>query len=247
VTRAVAVLEILARSASPLGPTEIARRLGLAKSSVANLCTALEAAGMVQRDHGGWSLGYKVVELGQAFLSGTDLVTEFRRHTADLPAAAQETVLLAVLDDLDVLYIARHDGTQPIRLASDVGRRLPAVVTGLGKAMLAQLPPDELDARLSRVTELPRLTARAHTSLASLREDLDRIRRRGYAIDDQQNTDGVVCYGVALPHPTGAHTAGTRTAVSVTLLAARDNDELSAGLVADLRQLASHLARTTAW
>lgn len=241
VTRAAAVLEVLARSPQPLGPTDIARRLGLAKSSVANLCAALEAAGMVRRENGGWSLGYKVVELGQAFLAGTDVITEFRRHAATLPAAAQETLLLAVLDDLDVIYLARHDGSQPIRLASDIGRRLPAVVTGLGKAMLAHLPPHELDARLTRITELPRLTARSHPTLASLRADLERTRERGYAIDDQQNTDGVVCYGVALPQG-----SGTPTAVSVTLLAARATDDLETRLVTDLRHLAAQLAHTTA-
>ncbi|WP_245849529.1 IclR family transcriptional regulator, partial [Lentzea kentuckyensis] len=140
VTRAVALVEELARHRKPVGIAELARSLDLAKSTVSNLCTALEGTRMIRRVEGGWQLGYKVVELGQAFLAGSDVVEEFRRATSRLPVGAQETILLAVLDGPDVVYLARHDGSQSIRLASDIGRRMPAVVTALGKAMLATLP-----------------------------------------------------------------------------------------------------------
>ncbi|WP_425434902.1 IclR family transcriptional regulator domain-containing protein [Lentzea albida] len=72
-----------------------------------------------------------------------------------MPVAARETVLLAVLDGVEVVSLARHGGTQPIRLASDTGRRMPAVVTALGKAVPASLPVVEMDARLAGVGELP--------------------------------------------------------------------------------------------
>lgn len=237
VTRAVALLEELARSGDPLTLTELARRLDLAKSTVANLCAALEGSGMVRRSDTRWALGYKVVELGQGFLSGTDLVTEFRRLTDELPTGQSETLLLAVLDGPDVLYLARHDGTQPIRLASDVGRRLPAVVTALGKAMLSTLPDDELDRRLAEVGDLPVLTARSHRTLEGLRADLAATRARGYAVDDEQNTEGVTCFGVALPG-----WSEPPTAVSTTLLTARVTPELRDSLVADLTALARRLA-----
>ncbi|NKE63519.1 helix-turn-helix domain-containing protein [Lentzea sp. PSKA42] len=141
VTRAVALVEELARQRRPVGIAELARALDLAKSSVANLCAALEGTHMIRRVEGGWALGYKVVELGQAFLAGTDLVEEFRRTATTLPVGAPETMLLAVLEGTEVVYLARHDGCQPVRLASDIGRRMPAVVTALGKAMLASNQP----------------------------------------------------------------------------------------------------------
>ncbi len=237
VTRAVALLEELARNSQPLTLTELARRLDLAKSTVANLCAALEGSGMVRRTDTRWALGYKVVELGQGFLSGTDLIAEFRRLTADLPAGHQETLLLAVLDGPDVLYLARHDGTQPVRLASDVGRRLPAVATSLGKAMLAALPPDRLDGWLSQLGDLPILTPRSHRTLDGLRADLAATRARGYSIDDDQNTEGVTCFGVALPGR-----LDPPTAVSTTLLTARVSPDLRSSLVRDLTQLAERLA-----
>lgn len=240
VTRAVAVLEILSQSRRPLTMTELARALDLAKSTVANLCTALEDSHMIRRVDGRWALDYKVLELGQGFLAGTDIVSEFRTATAALPVASQETLLLATLDDLDVVYLARHDGSRPVRLASDIGRRMPAVVTSLGKAMLASLPLEEMDRRLARVRELPAFTPRSHRTMDALRRDLESIRERGYAVDDEQNTEGITCVGVALP---GNRT--TPVAVSATLLTARFTTHLRETLVDDLDTLARRLARVS--
>ncbi len=240
VTRAVGLLEELARTGRPMTLTDLARSLDLAKSTVANLCAALEDSHMIRRVDGRWALGYKVVELGQGFLASTDLVEEFRRLSDTLPVASAETVLLAVLDDLDVVYLARHDGSQPIRLASDVGRRLPAVVTALGKAMLAGLPPQDLKERLGRIDELPMLTPRSHRSMDALLRDLDATRERGYAVDDEQNTEGVTCVGVAVPSR-----GDTPTAVSATMLTARVTTTLRETVVRDLGDLAAQLAQFT--
>ncbi|WP_158102820.1 IclR family transcriptional regulator [Lentzea kentuckyensis] len=238
-TRAVALVEELARQRRPLGIAELARSLDLAKSTVANLCTALEGAKMIRRVDGRWALGYKVVELGQAFLASTDLVEEFRRAAPKLQVGAQETILLALLEGLEVVYLARHDGTQPIRLASDIGRRMPAVVTALGKAMLASLDDDELERRLATIDELPVLTERSFRTMDELRRDLDKTRARGYALDDEQNTEGVVCVSVAVPGSTGA----TPAAVSATLLKARLTGDMRERLSADLTTLARELSR----
>lgn len=233
--RAVQVLEALALSPTAATVTELAVAIPLAKSSVSNLLTTLEVAGMVRRSHGGWSLTYKTLELGQSVLASTDLVAEFRRVVASMSYLKADTTLLAVLDGLDVLYLARHDGQQQIRLASDIGRRMPAVVTSLGKAMLAALPDDELDRRLSAVGEMPRPTRRSHRTVDDLRRDLIATRQRGYAVDDEQNTIGVTCFGVAL---SGEQPA----AVSTTMLSNRITPNLQEHIVTELAQLATQLS-----
>ncbi|USX53988.1 IclR family transcriptional regulator [Lentzea sp. HUAS12] len=238
VTRAIGVLEELSRRGVPTRLADLARSLDLAKSTVANVCAALEDSHVVRRVDGLWALDYRVVEFGQSFLASTDIVAEFRRAAATLPTAHAETMLLAILDGTDVLYLARHDGTQPIRLASDIGRRMPAVVTALGKAMLAQLPPAQLEQRLAEVGELPVLTSRSHRSVESLKEDLEVTARRGYAMDDQQNTEGVSCFGVAVPGG-----PSRSIAVSATLLSARVTDQLREDIVADLTTLSRAVAR----
>ena len=179
---------------------------------------------------------YCAIEFGQAVLGSTDLVSEFRRAVNTLPTLRRDTVLLAALDGAEVLYLARHDGQQPIRLASDIGRRMPAVVTSLGKAMLAALPVDTLEELLDGMGPLPRPTKRSHRNVAELRRDLVRVRQRGYAVDDEQNTIGVTCLGVAIPG------AVRPAAVSTTLLSQRMTPEVRIELVSELQTLASRLA-----
>lgn len=234
--RAIQVLDALARHHGPATLSEVATSIPLPKSSTSNLLVTLEVAGMVRRVGTGWLLGYKALEFGQAVLGSTDLVSEFRRAVNTLPTLRRDTVLLAALDGAEVLYLARHDGQQPIRLASDIGRRMPAVVTSLGKAMLAALPDDALAELLEGVGPLPRPTKRSHRTVAELRRDLARVRERGYAVDDEQNTIGVTCLGVAIPG------AARPCAVSTTLLTQRVTPELRQHLVSELLTLASRLA-----
>ncbi len=241
VTRSAALLDQLAApGAGPLGLSDLARRLELPKSSIANLCNALEEAGLIRRVDGRYSLGHKLVELASAYLSKVDLLREFHDRARTLPTASQETMLFAVLDDLDVLYLARHDGTQPIRLASDVGRRMPATCTALGKAMLASLPAEMIDARLVALGDLPRLTAKSNGSGAELLADIHRVRARGYSIDDEENTEGIMCFSMALPWAGGNHAP---RAVSVTLLKARATKGLQDDLIADLHDLVAYMPK----
>ena len=244
VTRAAAILDVLASDsvADPTSPTQLsdlARRLDLPKSSVANICTALLETGLIRRVGTGFGLGRRLAELGGAYLATVDQVQAFSELTEQLAVVSEETAHLAILDGLEVTYLARHDGRQAIRIASEIGRRLPASCTALGKAALASLPPEELSLRLRGVEQLPVLTSRSHRQVAALLDDLDEVRGRGYAVDDEETSEGIVCLGVAVPRPSPAE---AHYAVSVTLLKARADAERRAALVADLRRLARLLA-----
>lgn len=240
VTRAATLLGVLAEnSGEPAGPSELARRLGIPKSSVANICAALADAGFVRRIGTGFALGRRLAELGGAYLTTVDQVQEFYEASRQLPNGTDETVQFAVLDGLDVTYLARHDGRQQIRLTSGIGRRLPAVSTATGKAALASLDDRDLDRRLATLTELPKPTPNAHRTVAELRDDLDEVRRRGYAIDDEENVEGVVCYGVVIP---SRQPGEGPYATSITLLKARATPDRVPGIVEDLRWLAAELS-----
>ena len=240
VTRAGAILDMLAENAGQAaGPSELARRLGLPKSSIANICNALADIGLVRRIGTGFALGRKLAELGGAYLASIDQVQEFQEACQLLPAGSEETVQLAILDGLDMIYLARHDGRQPVRLTSQIGRRLPATVTATGKASLASLDPAELDRRLSDVGELPVLTANSHRTVDALRADLERVRARGYAMDDEETVEGVVCFGVLVP---GRQPGDGPYAASITLLKARATDERVPLLIDDLHLLADQLS-----
>jgi DNA-binding IclR family transcriptional regulator len=240
VTRAAAILAVLASEPSAAaGPSELARRLKLPKSSIANICSALVDAGLLRRTAGGFALGRMLAELGGAYLATVDQVQEFYEACTELRAASEETLQLAVLDGLEVTYIARHDGRQPIRLASEIGRRLPATCTALGKAALASLERDELATRLNGVTRLTTLTPNSHRTVPALLADLERVRARGYAVDEEETAEGVVCLGVAIP---GRRAGQGPYAASVTLLKVRADADRRQALAADLRRLARRLA-----
>jgi DNA-binding IclR family transcriptional regulator len=223
ITRAAAILDVLAdRNGVPVSASDLARILQRPKSSTANLCTALESTGLISRRAAGYVLGRKLAELGGRFLSSVDEVTEFYQLCRRSAVLSRETVRASVLDGLDVLYLARYDGVQPLRMTANIGDRFPATCTATGKAMMAYLDPAVLTDRLRGTTTLPALTARSITSVPELLAQLEVIRERGWAIDDQETTIGVTCFAIAVGPPR----APARFAVSVTTLTSRLGTEV---------------------
>ena len=243
VVRAAALLDVLAQpGVGALGPSDLARRLDLPKSTVANLCLALEQVRLVRWVDGRYELGPRILELAAGYRESNDPISGFREASRRLRWASQETVNLATIERAEIIYLARHEGTQPIRLAPGIGRRMPAPCSGLGKAMLAQLDTAEVEARIGSLPAFPILTPHSIPNLAALLEDLEAVRQRGYAIDDEENSIGLICYAVALPL---ARPGAPQRAVSVTLLKARATDTLRDHLVEELRELAAELSHLT--
>jgi DNA-binding IclR family transcriptional regulator len=237
ITRAAAILSALAESGSrPVSISELARRLGLPKSSTANLCQALEAERLLSRHEAGFTLGRRLVELGGAYLSTVDQVQEFYAACRRQPNIARQTARVAVLDGLDVLYLARYDGTQPIRLTANIGDRFPAHCTATGKALLAQLDPLVLDERLRGRHRLIGLTDRSITDPGLLRAELDRVRVRGYAVDDEETTPGVTCLAISVP---GFRTDSDPFAISVTSMSSHLDETMRDTLLGELRSVGS--------
>lgn len=239
VTRAAAILSALAEAGGqPVSVSELSRRLGLPKSSTANLCLALEVERLLSRQEGGYLLGRRLVELGGAYLSTIDQVQEFYAACRRQPNISQQTARVAVLDGLDVLYLARYDGTQPIRLTANIGDRFPAHCTATGKALLAQLEPLVLDERLRGRQRLVGLTERSITDPKVLRAVLAETRAQGYAVDDEETTPGVTCLSIAVP---GFRTDSEPFAISVTSMSSRLDDGLRESLLGELKAIGTAL------
>ena len=239
VTRAAAILQLLAENNGlPAGPSELARRLGLPKSSIANISSALADTGLLRRVGTGFALGRTLAELGGAYLATVDEVQEFYETCHELPSASVETVQLAILDGAEMTYLARHDGQQPVRLTSQIGRRLAASHTATGKAALATLDDEEVRRRYEG-RRLPVMTSRSHATVGALLQDLEVVRQRGYAIDDEETVEGVVCYGIVIP---GRRPGEGPYAASITLLKVRATDEREQLLLADLHLLQDRLS-----
>ncbi|MCI9889271.1 IclR family transcriptional regulator [Micrococcales bacterium 31B] len=237
--RAVAIMDLVSRAgARGLNVADVARELGLAKSSTGNLCAELEAAGLLERNEVGLVLGRKTLDWAGGYLASNDQVGQFYRQCRRLPLIAREAAKLALLDGADVLFLARYDGTNPIRLTAHVGDRFPVTATATGKAMMATLSPEVVADRL-RDRPFSALTGRSILTLEAYLEELESVRERGFAYDDEEVTPGVVCYAAAVQDGLGVP---ARLAVSVTLLKVREAEVDTAQLVSEVKELARFLS-----
>jgi IclR family acetate operon transcriptional repressor len=183
--RSLAVLDVLAAEPS-LGTNEIARRTGMAASTVSRQLGTLVEAGLVDRVEatGHYRLGLRLVELGTAVLARLDVRTVARPHLEELVAAVGETATLSVPGEPDAVTVDVVRSLQFVQGASELGRPSIAHATAAGKVMLAftgRLPPPPLAS----------YTERTVTRLADLRTELDRIRKRGWADAYEEREPGL--------------------------------------------------------
>lgn len=239
VTRAAAVLDALAGSATGrLTLSDIARELGIPKSSTSNLLLALEEAAIIKRQGAEFALGRKLVELGAAYLSRLDEVQEFHRFCEQAPVLSGETVRIAMLDGANVIYLGRYEGHPAVRLTSNIGDKMPVSLCAVGKALLARLNDHDVEEMFPDDAELPVLTPKSLRTGAELRAQLAAIRGQGYAFEDEESTTGIVCLAVAVP-TRGAH--GPNLGLSVTSLKATYTEDRGALMVKELGELAHAL------
>ena len=175
--RTVQILERLAEGGSPT-LADLSRDLGVPKSSLHVVVQTLIRRGWVQRDAAGrLSIGVRAVRVGTAYVDGDPVVALTAPVLDALVGELDETVHLGRLDGTDIVYLAKRESTQQLRLFSAVGRRLPAYATALGKALLAGLADDDLDAHLP--ARLEPITDQTITDRGALRAHLAEIRERG--------------------------------------------------------------------
>ena len=239
VTRAAAILDALeAAGGEPLGVSDLARSLGIAKSSTSHLCQALEDARLIQRRENGYVLGRRTIELAGAYLSGFDEVRSFYELCGRTTALREHVVQIAMLDGTDVLYLARYEGRSRFRLAANIGERFPAALTATGQALLAALPPAEVTRRF-RGVEIPQMTESSLSGLAALQTRLAKTRADGYAFDDEGVHPGVIGMAVRL---TPRHAGGTMLSLGVTVLKSLATEAIRAELLGELKSLAAALS-----
>jgi DNA-binding IclR family transcriptional regulator len=215
--RVLDIIELLAREPAGLSFTALLRTLQLPKSSLHELLGVLIRRGYITLapDTRSYTLGLRIWESGQAYLRQHDLASEARPIMDEIVRTLNETVQLAVLDGVENVYLAIVNCTHALRLQSEVGKRLPAYATGLGKVLLAHLDAAELARRLDGQT-LARYTPNTITDMSALLERLDLVRRNGFAVDNQEYTPGLRCVAVPITDNSGQTVAAM--SVSIPLL-----------------------------
>lgn len=198
VQRAVDILNLFDHRRFELGTTEIARALGLPKSTIAGLVQTLEANSLLEQNGvtRKYHLGLKLVEYGSLLLNQIDLRMVALPFLENLLEWCNESVNLAVWDEGHVVYIERLFGTYLLGMRSEIGKREPVHSTALGKSILSCLSERELRNVISHIDLIPK-TPFTLTSQDALLTDIQMTHKRGYAIDNEENELGGRC--VAAP------------------------------------------------
>ncbi|HVR67762.1 MAG TPA: IclR family transcriptional regulator [Verrucomicrobiae bacterium] len=220
--RALDLLDVLAgRGGSGMSLTELARALDISKPTAYAILQTYLARGLISDSGEGnqrrYRLGLALAKLGDVAIGSFGLVDaameELRRLTEEL----QMTSRVAILDDGHAVVVGRIDGPGAVRFDAALGRRELPHCSAVGKALLAQMPREEAKAILRRLG-MPRRTAHTVTSIPAFLGELDRVAREGYAVDDEEDTEGVSCVAACV-FDRGGKAAG---AISVTGLKPRD-------------------------
>jgi DNA-binding IclR family transcriptional regulator len=196
--RALALLDFVGERGT-VRFAELVTDLGLPRSSAHGLVQTLVARGWLEHDPIArrYSLGLRAWQLGQRYVGHRDLAAVAKPVMDDLAQELGETVQMARLDGVENVYISISEAPRPMRLASSVGMRLHAHGTGIGKALLSQLGPEEARRRLSSVV-LPSFTERTLTDVDELLDVIAQARVDGYAEDNEEYLPGCRCVAVPL-------------------------------------------------
>lgn len=238
VARALAILNLLASRSEPMGVRDIARQLHVAPSIAQRLIKTLANAGFLEQTGTTlrYMIGYKALQVGNAFLGQNTL------HSAVMPglyALADEHIssFLGVLRDRRIVYLATVQSTGPVAINHRPGAQTYLHSTAMGKALLAEMPEQEVRALLTQ-SPLPRLTARTKVSVSQLMAELETVRQLGYATSDEENRQGFFSVGAVVRDSGGRASAVVSGAVPTSGLTSKDRDRI-ARLIMEVAQNAS--------
>jgi IclR family transcriptional regulator, KDG regulon repressor len=193
------VFLVLSRSGKEAGVRELARIVGVPKSTVARIVATLTQREFVQQNEVTlqYRLGPRILEITAGYYRSLELRKIAFPEMTTLAATTGESVFLGVLDGTEVVILDRVDGSEPLRMMTEPGAREPVYCTGLGKVLLAGMPEAVRELSMRKIV-FQRMTDRTITSLEALREHVVRVIINGYAFDDQEFQYGASCIAVPI-------------------------------------------------
>lgn len=241
VLKSLDVLELFSSTEPTLTLSEIARRLGLPKSTAFNLLATLASRNYITRVEGEkYALGTAIMPLTQAVWTNVQLrdrAAPLLRNVAD---ASRESVYLTAREGEQCLYIYAVESPRRLLARTAVGDRMPMHCTSVGKAMLAFMPAQEVDEVIQRAG-LPSATEHTITSRERLLEELDLTRLRGYSVDREENELGVYCVGAAILDANGSATGSCSISGSDPEIVQGRREELATLLLTAAEEISRRL------
>ena len=196
VDRALSILEVLSDYNGGLGITEISNKVGLHKSTVHRLLGTLAYKGYVVQENetNKYKVTLKLFELGNKKVESMDILAISKSYAKELMKKVNEVVHFVIREGNNIVYIDKVEADNTIRMASTIGRRSPLYCTSVGKAILAQLPDEEVK-EIWNSSKIEKLTESTITDLKDMKKELEKVRQKGYAVDNEENEPGVRCIG----------------------------------------------------
>jgi IclR family pca regulon transcriptional regulator len=240
--RGLAIIRAFGVDAPVQTVSELAAATGLTRATTRRFLITLMELGYVDSDGRGFWLTPKVLELGYSFLSGLGFPDIALPHLERLVAEVDESSEASVLDGEEIVYVARVPSTAVMTVSVNIGARMPAHATAMGKVLLAALPDDELDAYLAEATLTPHLP-RTVTDPAQLRAQLMEVREAGYALVDQELEEGLVAIAAPVRDRTGKAIGAINLSTHVMRRSAEAvREELLAPLLRTAKRIEADLA-----
>lgn len=192
--RAIDILELVIEEESGLGVTEISRKLDIHKSTVYRLLDTLKYRGYLEKnkDNQKYRAGINLFELSSKVLNDIDSRMRVRPYLEEIMDKTKETIHLGILDSGEVIYLDKVESTATIRMYSHVGKRVPAHSTSLGKAILAHLPEKKVKSILKE-KGMEAKTKNTITDLDEFLAHLEKVRKQGYSVDDEEQEEDIRC------------------------------------------------------
>ncbi len=201
--RGLAVIQAFSQQRHHLTISQVSTTTGLSRAAVRRCLYTLAKLGFAgSDDNRHFFLRPRILALGHSYISSMPLATAAQPVLEHISHLLHESCSIATLDGVEIVYIARANVTRIMSIDLGVGSRLPAFCTSMGRAILANLPPEELESVLARV-EFKRYTERTITNAAKLTQALRQIRRDGYSIIDQELEHGLRSMAVPIQNPSG--------------------------------------------
>lgn len=240
VGKACAVLDQVAAFQRPVRFGELLTQSAFPKATLYRFLQTLTNQGLLayDADNQTYALGVRLVRLAHAAWTQSSLAPIARSHLDALSRDLGETVHLAQLDNGQVLYVDKRNAAQPVEMFSQAGKVGPAYCTGVGKAMLAFLPSDQLD-RAVGMQSFHAFTDATLTTPSALRTELERVRAQGISFDREEHEPGIICVAVPILSPNGRVLGG----LSVTGSTVRTNLTELTGVAPQLQQTATAIAQ----
>ncbi len=237
VSRTITILEVLSKKGE-LNLESLAKETDLPKATLLRFLSTLQQLGYVFRDDADrYSLTLRLFSVGSRALSRNDLISKARPYAKKLCSDLGETVHMGILEDNSAVYILKEESSYTLRMYSRVGKVIPLYCTAIGKIFLSEKSPKELDAYLKE-TVLKPFTVRTIKTKEALIDQLELTKKRGWAIDDQEHEDNIMCIAA----PIRDYTRNVIAAISVSWPLFRFNKDEFEKATKEIKSVADELS-----